>query len=458
MRRSFVLGVVGFLSIAPQAAQAVPSFARQVGVGCTTCHTSFPQLTEFGRQFKLNGYTMSSGSTHLPPLAVMVQAPAFTHTSEGQPGGAAPDFDSNDNVAVNQLSVFYAGRLFGPYAQTLFGERVGSALDHAGTFLQGTWDGIAKQWSWDNNELRVATSASVADVPVSYGVYTNNNPTMEDLWNTTPAWGFPFSSSGLAPTPVAAPLLAGSLAQQVMGAGAYAQLLTGLGEVYGTAAGYTTLPGGTQKSLGVDPAGESEIDGGAPYWRLAFEHEWGLNALEVGSYGLHAQTYPQRIRTSGTDGITDAGFDTQYQYSSDQHDVTVLVNFLHEWSALDASQPLGLSSHGSDRLWSLTATTSYLYDKTYGADVQYFHTGGTGDALLYGSRTGSPETSGWIFQIDYLPFNKHGGPSFWPASNAKLSLQYVVYSKFDGSSSNFDGSGRSASDNDTFYLELWLAF
>jgi len=446
------------LLIAGMPARAVPSFARQLGVGCTTCHTAFPQLNEFGRQFKLNGYTMSSEQTHLPPLAVEVQAPAFTHTSAGQPGGAAPDFDSNNNVAVNQLSVFYAGRLFGPYAEYLFGEQVGSALDHAGTFVQGTWDGVAKQWSWDNSELRVANSGSIADVPVVYGVFTNNNPTMEDLWNTTPAWGFPFASSGLAPTPVAAPVLAGSLAQQVMGAGAYVQAATSLGEVYGTAAGYTTLSGGTQKALGVDPAGETEIDGGAPYWRLAFEHEWGLHVLEVGSYGMHANTYPQRVRTSGTDGITDAGFDTQYQYSGEPHDATVLVNFLHEWSALDASEPLGFSSHGSDRLWSLTATASYLYDKTYGADVQYFHTGGTGDVLLYGSRTGSPETSGWILQLDYLPFNQRGGPSFWPASNAKLSLQYILYDKFDGSSKNFDGSGRSASDNDTLYLELWLAF
>ena len=72
--------------------------------------------------------------------------------------------------------------------------------------------------------------------------------------------------------------------------------------------------------------------------------------------------------------------------------------------------------------------------------------------------TGSPETSGWVFQVDYLPFNKRGGPSLWPRSNAKLSLQYVVYQKFDGSSKNFDGSGRDASDNDTLYLELWLAF
>jgi len=36
-------------------AYAVPSFARQTGMQCATCHTVFPGLTVFGRQFKLRG-------------------------------------------------------------------------------------------------------------------------------------------------------------------------------------------------------------------------------------------------------------------------------------------------------------------------------------------------------------------------------------------------------------------
>ncbi len=39
-------------------ANAVPSFARQTGMDCVACHTSFPELTPFGREFKLNGYTL----------------------------------------------------------------------------------------------------------------------------------------------------------------------------------------------------------------------------------------------------------------------------------------------------------------------------------------------------------------------------------------------------------------
>jgi len=45
----------------PSPARAVPSFARQTGMPCTACHTSFPSLTPFGRWFKLNGYVMHRG-------------------------------------------------------------------------------------------------------------------------------------------------------------------------------------------------------------------------------------------------------------------------------------------------------------------------------------------------------------------------------------------------------------
>src|SRR5271168_3657065 len=48
----FVAVLAGFLTIgfAPPA-QALPSFARQTGQPCGTCHTSFPSLTPFGRRF-----------------------------------------------------------------------------------------------------------------------------------------------------------------------------------------------------------------------------------------------------------------------------------------------------------------------------------------------------------------------------------------------------------------------
>jgi hypothetical protein len=43
--------------------RSVPSYARQLGISCSICHYSFPELTPFGRQFKLSGYTMTGMPT-----------------------------------------------------------------------------------------------------------------------------------------------------------------------------------------------------------------------------------------------------------------------------------------------------------------------------------------------------------------------------------------------------------
>src|SRR5271165_1102343 len=51
-----------------QPAQALPSFARQTGQPCGTCHTDFPALTPFGRRFKLLGYTTGGGAFRTTPF------------------------------------------------------------------------------------------------------------------------------------------------------------------------------------------------------------------------------------------------------------------------------------------------------------------------------------------------------------------------------------------------------
>src|ERR1700733_10261447 len=87
------LGVFrGLTMVESPSALAVPSFARQTGQPCETCHVGAfgPQLTQFGREFKLNGYVWNDGGKHIP-LAAMLQA-SLTNTKADQPGGAAPGF------------------------------------------------------------------------------------------------------------------------------------------------------------------------------------------------------------------------------------------------------------------------------------------------------------------------------------------------------------------------------
>src|SRR5215469_18203908 len=93
--------IVAFLEMTLPV-EAVPSFARQTGQPCATCHVGAfgPQLTQFGREFKMNGFVWNDGKSHVP-LAGMLQA-SFTHTSADQAGGAAPGFAPNDNPAIDQ--------------------------------------------------------------------------------------------------------------------------------------------------------------------------------------------------------------------------------------------------------------------------------------------------------------------------------------------------------------------
>ena len=439
----------------PRSVRAVPSFARQTGMSCIACHTEFPILTEFGRNFKLGGYTQSNGESHLPPLAMMIQ-PSFTFTNKGQPGGAARHFGENSNFAVTQTSLFYAGRLFGPYADTLFGTSAADFLNKFGVFGQATFDGVGRVLSWDNFELRYADSTTIREHPVTYGLFLNNNPGMQDPWNSTPVWGFPFSSSGLGPTPGVGTLIDGGLAQEVGGMGAYMMLSN---SIYLELAGYHTLSVPFQRAMGVAPEGEPQVKGVAPYWRLAYTKSVGNQSFEVGTFGLAANTHPGRNHSAGTDSTLDWGVDAQYQVSSGKHDVTATVSSIYEDQSLDASQRLGNTSNRSNHLWSAKANLDYLYDKTYGGAIGWFYADGSDDAALYSESTnGSPLSDGIVLQVNYLPFNKGGGPAFWPKSNVKLSAQYIIYNRFNGRRTNFDGSGRNASDNNTLYLECWTAF
>jgi len=424
--------------IAPplERAAALPLYARQTGQTCATCHTAFLELTPAGRRFKLGGYTLGGGDASFP-FALMNQ-PAFTHTQAGQPGGAAPHFGTNNNIADQQVSVFTGGRI----------------VDGLGAFAQVTYDSANRRFAWYNTDIRYARSADLAGHELLWGVTFNNNPTVQDVWNTTPAWRFPYITSNLAPQPSASTLIEGTLAQRVLGLGAYGFLDDGY---YLEFTGYRTLSKGSQLLLGVDTTGESPIDGVAPYWRAAVERSWNDHNFEIGTVGMRAGLVPSRIGGAGTDTFTDIGFDAQYQYIGDPHAVTARISGIHEARDLSASHALGLADNSHDELRSLNASVSYIYDRTWSATGGRFVLNGTRDATLYGTFTGSPNTSGWIAELAYLPYMK-GGPSFWQWFNARLGAQYTFYDKFDGASRNFDGMGRNAHNNNTLLLYAWIMF
>src|SRR5215469_6586433 len=205
-------------------ARAVPSFARQTGMACEACHTVYPELTHFGRVFKANGYILSNvkqvrdvtgQKEELLSLAQMVPLSIMAQISYSQMKTSVPDLSAAGapGVAQNgtagfpqQLSLFYAGKI----------------APNFGAFFQLTYANDSGTIGIDNTDLRFADTLALSDDrPLTYGVSLNNNPTVQDLWNTTPAWGYPYTASNAVVSPLAGTAIDGAFAQDVAGVTAY---------------------------------------------------------------------------------------------------------------------------------------------------------------------------------------------------------------------------------------------
>ena len=436
--------IVAALLAFPQAAKAVPSFARQTGQPCATCHTAYPELTPYGRRFKLSGYTLQGGDSSLPPIAAMVM-PTFTHTEAAlDPGSQPPGTQTNNNLAVQQVTGFYAGRVYGDL----------------GAFIQVTDSPIGNTNTLflDATDVRYVKSGTLFGQTAWFGIDVNNTPTVEDVWNTTPAFSFPEISTIFAAFSPPLTHLESGWGQQVAGAGGY---MFWNDMFYADLTGYMAIPKSGLMALG-EPIGDG-LSGVAPYWRLAMEPHWGDNYWEVGTFGMYGQVVPGYVGEFGTDNLLDVGFDSQYQYDGDRYSVTVKLTDIMEWQKLNSSFAQGNSSNLDNRLNSFKANASFVWDHTYSVTAGYFDVSGTSDMGLYGANSfnNSPNGRGLIFDVAYLPFS-HGSP--WPYStyNARIGISYTRYLELFGGTNNFDGSGlggtHNASGNNALFLYAWLAF
>jgi hypothetical protein len=431
--------VAGMFALAAPAARAVPSFAVQTGLPCQNCHVGGlgPQLTPFGREFKLHGYT--ARTNYNLPLAAFVQS-SYTSTSKGQPPPPAPGFGTNDNFALDQVSLFLAGGLG----------------QHLGAFIQTTYDGIAKAFTWDNLDVRAVTNVDLGRSKAVLGLSLNNNPTVQDAFNTLPAWGFPYTTSALAPSPAASPLI-GNLAQTTLGLTGYAWIDS---KIYVEFGGYRSPSAGFLIHAGADPTSPGNINGIAPYGRVAYQWNFGDRNLALGAFGLDARIFPGHDQTTGlTDHYTDLGLDASYQYFPANHDViTVNARYTHESQRLNASTALGLASSPKQTLDDFRIDASYYWRDKVGFSAQLFDTWGSPDDLLYqGNRRPRPDSSGLLLQVDETPFGDGKSP-FGPRFNFRVGVQYTTYFTFNGAYSNFDNQGRNANDNNTFRVFTWVYF
>ncbi len=281
MKKPMLFAALVLLLLSTHGAEAVPSFARQTGLSCNVCHSNPPELTAFGRNFKLKGYVLTDmspsdkvGNSKTLLLSKYIPLSAMILLSDTAFQADEPASQNNAAGFPQQLSIFLAGG----YAS------------HFGGLAQVTYDHASDHFSMDNTDLRYANQAKLLGKDWEYGITINNNPSVEDLWNSTPAWGFPWISSEAAVTPSAGPIIDGALGQDVAGVGGYSlwndHFYTDLTVYRSEHAGSPAPVTGTGQPY--------NISGVAPYWRAAWQQTWGENYLEVGTYRNLCKFFSQR--------------------------------------------------------------------------------------------------------------------------------------------------------------------
>ena len=482
--------VAFFICVAAAAcstgALALPSFARQTGQNCVACHAGgqFPELTPYGRFFKMTGYTIG---TRVVPLSAMAVLSSAKVRDTSKSDDATADFQKNGAPIFASGSLFLAGKV----------------TDNIGVFVQNTYDNYSSQsvgpngepgpWKGhsqaDNMDFRYADHFSNGERDLIVGLSVNNNPSVSDPWNSAPAWMQ--YVPGATPTShqfVDGPYPRYGAGGNIAGASVYAYLNN---KVYAEVGLYRTANRVLSlMSTGIPGERKTRLGGTNPYWRFAYTHEWRAHNLMLGTSGMVAHVFDGGSALSDPNNlarIKNTGVDAQYQYLLDPHTVTVQAAFMRQVTAYSGNTIAGAASSyfladgvtavaaasPSDTTNTFRAKASYVYQAKYGGSVSYFNVRGTTNTL---NQTSGFDSTGLISTNDpngtgvtstRVSGNLAGNPAtngftlegFWtPVQYIRIGAQYTSYNKFNGASDNYDGFGRNARDNNTFRLYLWAAY
>lgn len=471
------------LSLLPQAAEALPAFARQTGQNCVSCHAGgqFPELTPYGRMFKLTGYTIGSRNVPLSVMGVVAYAKVANTSKSDDP---SVDFSKNGDPLFATGSVFLAGKVtdnIGMFVQSTYDNYV---LSPDGTEYQG-------HTSADNMDIRYADRFISGNRDLIFGVSLNNNPSVADPWNTAAAW----MQYVPVPSPTSHQFIDGNTPYPGFGAGGN---LAGVSAylfwnkmLYAELGTYQTANKAFSfMSAGIADADTTKLQGGNnPYWRLALSHDWGPHSLMVGTSGMVAHVYDTGSDTSDSNNLgrfKNLGVDAQYQYILDPHTITAQLAYMRQTEDYSPNTLAGASPYfladgvtpvapfnSSDTTHTFRAKLSYVYQAKYGGSVAFFNLTGTTNTL---NQTSGYDSNGQITSTDpsgtgitstRVNGNLTGDPAtrgftyeaFWtPVQYVRVGAQYTAYSKYNGASDNYDGFGRNARDNNTFFLYVWGAY
>ncbi len=481
-----VLCLLGF-ALAAGNAYALPAFARQTGQNCASCHAGgqFPELTPYGRIFKMTGYTIGERMVPLSVMGVLSYAKVRDTTKTDDP---TVDFQKNNSLMFATGSAFLAGKVtnnIGAFVQVTYNNYNSQSVGPNGEL--GRFQGHTQA---DNMDIRYADRFIDANRDLIVGLSVNNNPSVSDPWNSAAAW--------MQYTPNASPTshqfvdgsfpgfgsggnIAGATAYAYLNKSVYAEL-----GLYGTANRAMSF-----MSAGIADVNRTKLGGTNPYWRLAYTREWGPHNIMLGTSGMVAHVFDAGSDTSDLNNrgrFKNFGLDSQYQYLLDPHAVTAQAAFMRQvtnysQNTLNNFVPTYFQADGtlvgpanpSDTTNTFRAKLSYVYQAKYGGSVAFFNVRGTSNPLnqnsgfdaAVGGLVTTNDPNGTGITSTRVNGNLSGNPAtrgfnyegFWtPVQYVRVGVQYTAYNKFNGASDNYDGFGRNAKDNNTLRFYIWAAY
>jgi hypothetical protein len=362
MQRYLKMATCLCLLLALDRAYAVPSFSRQTGLSCNVCHSSPPELTAFGRDFKLKAYVLSDMtdltkvgnskdlllSKYLPLSGqILISDTAIQSPPPGTQNGTAGFPQALSLIIAGGFASHFGGLAHVKYTH---------ADDHFGL---------------DDVDLRYANEGKLAGKD----------------WSATVG-------------SLASPVI-GALGGDVAGIGGYSMWNNHL---YTAVTMYRSEhAGGTVPLTGTGY--EYNISGVAPYWRAAWQQSWGSNYLMVGTYGIYVNSYPGAV-SGPKDRFVDPSFDFQYERPFGANLLTAHGSFTYENSNMGATFASGGASAAANHLNAFQLDSTYHWRNKYTATGALFSTGGNDDVLLYasapvtGSNNGSPTPLDTRFNLD----------------------------------------------------------
>ena len=404
----------------------------------------WPQLTPWGRFFKLAGYSVGKGfvdreKANYLPVGLLGQA--------GLTWAAQP-VNSQGQPVVTQNGI--------PQAYEFTGELATKLSDNAGIFYEYQLGNTFPGWKGSSGavDIRATHFFHPNGAELLVGIDSNNNPTVQDVWNSAPDWSYPFYSSPQSQSAPASPMLT-NLDSQAGSIGVYALLNR---HVYTEISFYRSatdifrfMSAGTSFKAG----GQNYLKGFNPYWRAYWTEDSGPHSLMIGGFGMHSAVYPDSASPTGpTDLFTDFGVDSQYQYLATSHKVTLRGSYIYEKQSWDASFPLGSSATPKGNMKSLNLNAAYTYQNDWNFGVGYLETDGSRNSALFETQgpqgtglSSSPKTTAYQLEVDRTI-----------SQNIQLMLQYRGFLRYDGLRHNIDGLGRTAADNNTLWLSVFYAF